>query len=87
MRLPREKVCESIERQAANAYSGGDKEELITSLRAAMEWAEATLRVFGEDALGEKSVPRRDGKTMSKLAYFVFHHQPRELPPRTDCSL
>jgi uncharacterized damage-inducible protein DinB len=34
--------------------------------------AEATLRVFGEDALGEKSVPRRAGKTMSKLAYLCF---------------
>ena len=71
-RLPKEKTRESIERQAANAYSGGDKEELITSLRSTMEWAEATLRAFGEDALGEKAVPRRDGKTMSKLAYLCF---------------
>ena len=72
MRLPREKVRESVERQAANAHSAGDKEELITSLRSAMVWAEATLRAFGEDALGEKALPRRDGKTMSKLGYLCF---------------
>jgi uncharacterized damage-inducible protein DinB len=70
--LPKEQVRESIERQAAQAHSGGDKEELITSLRSQMEWAEATLRAFGEDALGEKAVPRRDGKTMSKLGYLCF---------------
>jgi Uncharacterized protein conserved in bacteria len=69
---PNEKVRESIERQAAEAHSDGDKEELITSLRSALDWAEATLSEFGEDALGEKAVPRRDGKTMSKLGYLCF---------------
>jgi uncharacterized damage-inducible protein DinB len=71
-RLPKEKVRESIERQAAQADSGGDKEQLIASLRSQMEWAEVTLRAFGEDALEEKAVPRRDGKTMSKLGYLCF---------------
>src|SRR5262245_12572161 len=71
-RLSKEKVRESIERQAAQAYSGGDKEDLITSLRSQMEWAETTLSVFGEDALGEKAFPRRDGKRMSKLGYLCF---------------
>ncbi|HJZ78842.1 MAG TPA: DinB family protein [Pyrinomonadaceae bacterium] len=71
-RLPKEQVRESIERQAATAQSGENKEELITSLRSQMDWAEATLRAFGEDALGEKAVPRRDGKTMSKLGYLCF---------------
>ena len=68
-RLP---IRELVERQAAEAHSGGDKEELIGSLRSSMESAEAALRAFGEEALGEKAVQRLDGKTMSKLGYLCF---------------
>ena len=67
-RLP---VGEMVERQAATGFSGGNKEELIASLRSTMEWAEETLRAFGEDALRE-NVGRLDGKKMSKLAYLHF---------------
>ena len=71
-RLPKEQVREFVERQAAEAHRGGDKEQLIASLRSTMEWAETTLRGFGEDALREKVIPRRDGKMMSKLGYLCF---------------
>lgn len=67
---------ERVERQAAASYSGGDKEELIGSLRSTMESAEAALRAFGEEALSEK-VPGLDGKTISKLGilYFYITHE------------
>ena len=61
-------IRELVERHAAEAHSGGDKEELIGSLRSTMEWAEAALRAFGEEALREK-VQGLDGKTLSKLGY------------------
>jgi uncharacterized damage-inducible protein DinB len=64
-------IRELVEKQAAEAHSGGDKEELIGSLRSTMESAEAALRAFGEEALREK-VQRLDGKTMSKLGYLYF---------------
>jgi uncharacterized damage-inducible protein DinB len=67
-RLP---ILELMEKQAAEAYSGGDKEELISSLTSSMEWAEAMIRAFGEEALREP-VERLDGKKMSKLAYLHF---------------
>jgi uncharacterized damage-inducible protein DinB len=58
----------------AVAYSGGDKEELIGSLRSSMESAEEAFRTFGEEALREK-VPY--GKTISKLGilYFYITHE------------
>ena len=71
-RLPKAQIRELVERQAAEAHSGGDKEELIGSLRSAMESAEAALRAFGEEALREKAAQRSDGKTMSKLGYLLF---------------
>src|SRR5262249_16285573 len=58
---------ELVERHAAEAHSGGDKEELIRSLRSTMESAEAALRAFGEEALREKA-QGLDGKTISKLS-------------------
>jgi uncharacterized damage-inducible protein DinB len=67
-RLP---IQELIERQAAEAYSGGDKQELVGSLRSTMESAESSLRAFGEEAIAEP-VTRLDGKTMSKLGYLYF---------------
>src|SRR5688500_19711475 len=57
-------IRELVERHAAVAHSGGDKEELIGSLRSSMESVEAALRAFGEEALREKV---QYGKTMSKL--------------------
>jgi uncharacterized damage-inducible protein DinB len=71
-RLPKGQISELVERQAAEAHSGGDKEELIGSLRSTMESAEAALRAFGEEALREKVAQRPDGKTMSKLGYLLF---------------
>jgi len=67
-------IRELVERHAAVAYSGGDKEELIGSLRASMESAEAALRAFGEEALREKV---QYGKTISKLGilYFYITHE------------
>jgi len=70
--LPKGQVRELVERQAAEAHSGGDKEELIGSLRSAMESAEAVLRAFGEEALREKVAQRPGGKAMSKLGYLLF---------------
>ena len=67
-------IRELVERQAAEAYSGGDKEELISSLRSSMESVEAALRAFGEEALREKV---QYGKTMSKLdiLYLYITHE------------
>jgi uncharacterized damage-inducible protein DinB len=63
-----------VERLAAEAHSGGDKEKLIGSLRSNMESAEAALRAFGEEALREEvqglireTEQGLDEKTMSKL--------------------
>jgi uncharacterized damage-inducible protein DinB len=63
-------IRELVERHAAVAYSGGDKEELIGSLRSSMESAEAAFRAFGEEALREK-VPY--GKTISKLGILSLY--------------
>jgi len=65
-------IRELVERHAAGAHSGGDKEELIGSLRSTMESAEAALRAFGEEALREK-VQGLDGRTMSKLSFLYFY--------------
>jgi uncharacterized damage-inducible protein DinB len=67
-------IRELVKRHAAEAHSGGDKEELIGLLRSSMESAEATLRAFGEEALREK-VPY--GKMMSKLGilYIYITHE------------
>jgi uncharacterized damage-inducible protein DinB len=70
--LPKKQVRELVERQAAEAQGGGDKEQLIASLRSTMEWAETTLREFGDEGLKEKAVPRREGVMMSKLGYLCF---------------
>jgi uncharacterized damage-inducible protein DinB len=69
-------IRELVERHAAEAHSGGDKEELLGSLRSSMESAEAALRAFGEEALREK-VQGLDGKTISKLGilYFYITHE------------
>ena len=66
-------IRDLVERHAAEAHSGGDKEELIGSLRSTMESAEAALRTFGEEALREKV---QYGKTVSKLNilyYYITH--------------
>jgi uncharacterized damage-inducible protein DinB len=63
---------ELVEKHAAEAHSGGDKEELIGWLRSTMESAEADLRSFGEEALREK-VQGMDGRTMSKLSFLYFY--------------
>ena len=68
-RLP---IRELVERHAAEAHSGGDKEELIGSLKSTMESAEATFRAFGEEALREK-VQGLDGRTISKLVFLYFY--------------
>src|SRR5215813_13498905 len=60
-------IRELAERHAAGAHSGGDKEELIGSLRSTMESAEAALRAFREKVQG------LDGKTMSKLVFLYFY--------------
>jgi len=65
-------IRELVERHAAEAHSGGDKEELIGSLRSTMESAEATFRAFGEEALREK-VQGLDGKSISKLGFLYFY--------------
>ena len=67
-------IRELVERHAAVAYSGGDKEELIGSLKSSMESAEAAFRAFGEEALREKV---QYGKTMSKLdiLYLYITHE------------
>ena len=77
-------IRELVERDAAESYSGGDKEELIGSLRSTMELAEAALRAFGEEALSEKlhgllseKEQGLDTKTMSKLGllYSYISHE------------
>ena len=70
-------IRELVKKHAAEAHSGGDKEELIGSLREAMESAEAALRAFGEEALRE-TVQGLDGKTMSKLS-FLYLYIPHEM--------
>src|SRR5262249_10759813 len=67
---------ELVEKHAAEAHSGGDKEELIGSLRSTMESAEATLRAFGEEALKEMAQGPA-GKPMSKLGllYLYIGHE------------
>jgi len=65
-------IRELVERHAAEAHSGGDKEELIGSLRSSMESAEATVRAFGEEALREK-VQGPDGKAISKLVFLYLY--------------
>jgi uncharacterized damage-inducible protein DinB len=69
-------IRDRVEKHAAEAHSGGNKEELIESLRSTMESAEAALREFGEDALGEP-VQGLDGKTTSKLGilYLYITHE------------
>src|SRR5215510_12731398 len=69
-------IRELVERHAAEAHSGGDKEELIGSLRSTLEAAEAALRSFGEEALREKA-QGLDGKTISKLRilYLYITHE------------
>lgn len=57
-------IRELVERHAAEAHSGGPKEELIGSLRSSMESVEPALRAVGEEALREKV---QYGKPMSKL--------------------
>lgn len=65
-------IRELVERHAAEAHSGGDKEQLMGSLRSTMESAEAALRAFGEGALREK-VQGLGGKTISKLHYLYLY--------------
>ena len=67
---------ELVEKHAAASHSGGDKEELIGSLRSTMESAEAALRAFGEEALKEM-VQGPAGKPMSKLGllYLYIGHE------------
>jgi uncharacterized damage-inducible protein DinB len=67
-------IRELVERHAAEANTGGDKEELIGSLRSSMESVEATLRAFGEEALKEKV---QYGKMRSKLdiLYLYITHE------------
>src|SRR5215813_5457953 len=75
-RLPKGQIRELVERQAAEAHSGGDKEELIGSLRSTIESAEAALRAFGEEGMREK-VAGLDGKKRSKLVllYLYITHE------------
>src|SRR5215470_11154648 len=65
-------IRELVERHAAEAHSGGDKEDLIGSLSSSMESAEAALRAFGEEALREE-VQGLDGKKTSKLVFLYFY--------------
>ena len=69
-------IRELAEKNAAGAHSGGDKEELIGSLKATIESAEEALRAFGEGGLREK-VQGLDGRTMSKLIllYLYITHE------------
>ena len=41
-------IREIVEKHAAEAHTGGDKEELIGSLKSSMESVESALRAFGE---------------------------------------
>jgi len=68
-RLP---MRELVEKDAAESYSGGDKEELIGLLRSSMESVEAALRAFGEEALREK-VQGPNGKMISKLSFLYLY--------------
>jgi len=74
-----------VERHAVEAHSGGDKEELIGSLRSTMESAEATLRAFGEEALREK-VQGLGGKSISKLV-FLYSYITHEMYHRGQISV
>ena len=67
-------IRELVERHAAEAHSGGPKEELIGSLRSSMESVEASIRAFGEEALTEKV---QYGKMMSKhdILYLYITHE------------
>src|SRR5215470_197789 len=65
-------IRELAEKHAAEAQSGGDKEELIGSLRSSMESAEAAFRAFGEEALREQ-MQGLDGKTISKLGILYLY--------------
>ena len=65
-------IREVVEKHAAEANTGGDKEELIASLRSSMESSEAALRSFGEDSLKEK-IQGMDGKMISKLSFLHFY--------------
>jgi len=65
-------IRELVERNAAQAFSGGDKEELIRSLRSTMESSEATLRAFGQEALKE-TVVGLDGKPIPKLSFLSLY--------------
>jgi uncharacterized damage-inducible protein DinB len=78
-------IRELVEKHAAEAYSGGDKEELIRSLRSTMESSEAALRAFGEEALGEK-ILGLDGKPISKLS-FLYHYPAHEMYHRGQISV
>ena len=78
-------IRELVERHAAEAHSGGDKEELIRSLRSTMELAEAALRAFGEEALRE-TVQGLDGRTVSKLG-FLYLYIPHEMYHRGQISV
>jgi len=78
-------IRQLVERHAAEAHSGGDKEELIGSLRSTMESAEKALREFGEEALSEK-VQGMDGKKMSKL-HFLYLYITHEMYHRGQISV
>ena len=65
-------IRELVEKHAAEAHTGGDKEELIGSLRSSMESVEAALRAFGEEALREK-VQGLDGRPISKLDFLYLY--------------
>ena len=74
---------ELAERHAAVAHTGGDKEELIGSLKSSMESVEGALRAFGEEALREKVQYR---KTMSKLD-ILYHYITHEMYHRGQISV
>ena len=65
-------IRELVEKFAAEAHTGGDKEELIGSLRSTMESSEAAFRAFGEEALGEK-IQGLNGKMVSKLDHLYLY--------------
>lgn len=65
-------VKELLEKDAAECHLGGDKEELLASLRSSMERVEANLRAFGEEALREH-VPGPTGKPISKLGFLYLY--------------
>jgi uncharacterized damage-inducible protein DinB len=60
-------------KDAAESYLGGDKEELIGSLRSAMTSAEAALRAFGEVALKEMVQWGLARKMTSKLGLLYLY--------------